>query len=71
LPRRKLKRNLLNIETYGIKAALQSIHKYLGRYENLLSDYMNSLKPKFSGHANVDELFVKIDGEMNVGRLRP
>jgi len=71
LPRRKLKRNLLNIETYGIKAAPQTIHKYLGRYENLLSDYMNSLKPKFSGHANVDELFVKIDGEMNVGRLRP
>jgi transposase-like protein len=25
---------------------------------------MNSLKPKFSGDVNVDELFVKIDGQM-------
>ncbi|PWU81883.1 MAG: hypothetical protein DLM72_04715 [Candidatus Nitrosopolaris wilkensis] len=25
---------------------------------------MNSLKPRFSGNVNVDELFVKIDGQM-------
>jgi transposase-like protein len=47
-------------ETYGIKAAPQTIHNYLGRYEKLLPEYMNSLKPKFSGDVNVDELFVKI-----------
>jgi transposase-like protein len=51
-------------ETYGIKVSYQTIHNYLGRYEKLLSDYMNSLKPKFSGNVNVDELFVKIDGQM-------
>ena len=49
-------------ETYGIKVSYQTIHNYLGRYEKLLSDYMISLKPKFSG--DVDELFVKIDGQM-------
>jgi len=51
-------------ETYGIKVAYKTVFNYLRRYEKLLSDYMNSLKPKFSGDANVDELFVKIDGEM-------
>ena len=51
-------------ETYGIKVSHQTVHNYLGRYEKLLSDYMNSLKPQFSGNVNVDELFVKIDGQM-------
>jgi transposase-like protein len=51
-------------ETFDIKVSYQTIHNYLGRYEKLLSDYMNSLKPKFSGNVNVDELFVKIDGQM-------
>jgi transposase-like protein len=47
-------------ETYGVKVSYQTIHNYLSRYEKLLSDYMQSLKPKFSGEVNVDELFVKI-----------
>lgn len=52
-------------ETYGIRVAPTTILNYLKRYEKLLSDYMtNCLKPKFSGHVNVDELYVKIDGEM-------
>jgi transposase-like protein len=51
-------------ETYGIKVAYKTVFNYLRRYEKLLSDYMNSLKPKFSGDVNVDELFVKIDGQM-------
>jgi len=51
-------------ETFDIKVSYQTIHNYLRRYEKLLSDYMNSLKPKFSGNVNVDELFVKIDGQM-------
>ena len=55
------------------KAAPHTIHNYLGRYENLLSDYLNNLKPKFSGHVNVDELFVKVDGQMKYlfGALDP
>src|ERR671921_2728648 len=51
-------------ETYGIKVSYQTIHNYLRRYEKLLSNYMNNLKPKFSGNVNVDELWVKIDGQM-------
>jgi transposase-like protein len=51
-------------ETYGIKTCPQTIENYLGRYEKLLSDYMNDLKPKFSGHVNVDELWIKIDGQI-------
>ena len=49
-------------ESYRIKVSYQTIHNYMGRYEKLLSDYMISLKPKFSG--DVDELFVKIDSQM-------
>ncbi len=51
-------------ETYGIKASYQTVHNYLKRCEKLLSEYMNSLRPKFSGHVNIDELYVKVDGEM-------
>jgi transposase-like protein len=51
-------------ETYGIKTCPQTVENYLGRYERLLSDYMNSLKPAFSGHVNVDELWIKIDGQI-------
>jgi transposase-like protein len=51
-------------ETYGIKVAYKTVYNHLRRYEKMLSDYMNSLKPKFSGNVNVDELFVKIDGQM-------
>lgn len=51
-------------ETYGIKVSYQTVYNYLKRYERLLTEYMNSLKPKFSGHINIDELYVKIDGEM-------
>jgi len=50
--------------TYGIKVACKTVFNYLRRYKKLLSDYINSLKPKFSGDVNVDELFVKIDGHM-------
>jgi transposase-like protein len=52
------------IETYGIKVSQQTIHNYLKRYEKLLSDYMNSLRPVVSGDVNIDELYVKIDGKM-------
>jgi transposase-like protein len=37
---------------------------YLKRYEALLSEYMTSLKPRFAGNVNIDELYVKIDGQM-------
>jgi transposase-like protein len=52
-------------ETYGIKVVPATVLNYLKRYEKLLSEYMtNCLKPKFSGNVNVDELYVKIDGQM-------
>jgi transposase-like protein len=52
-------------ETYGIKVVPTTIFNYLKRYEKLLSEYMaNCLKPKFSGNVNIDELYVKIDGQM-------
>lgn len=52
-------------ETYGIKVTHPTILNYLKRYERLLSDYMkNALKPQFSGKVNIDELYVKIDGQM-------
>jgi transposase-like protein len=51
-------------ETYGLRLSYKTVYNYLRRYEKLLSDYMNSLRPKFSGDVNVDELFVKIDGQM-------
>ncbi len=52
------------LETYGIKVCHKTIHNYLTRYGRLLSEYMANLKPAFSGHVNVDELYVKIDGQM-------
>jgi transposase-like protein len=51
-------------ETYGIKVAPTTVLNYLKRYETLLSQYMASLKPKFAGNVNIDELYVKIDGQM-------
>jgi transposase-like protein len=45
-------------ETYGIKVSYQTIYNYLKRFEKLLTEYMNSLKPKFSGAVNVNELYV-------------
>jgi transposase-like protein len=52
-------------ETYGIKVVPTTILNYLKRYEKLLSEYMTKcLKPKFSGHINIDELYVKIDGQI-------
>ncbi len=45
-------------ETYGIKVSYQTIHNYLKRFEKLLTEYMKSLKPKFSGAVNVNELYV-------------
>jgi transposase-like protein len=51
-------------ETYGIRVSYKTVYNYLKRYERLLSDYMNDLKPKFSGHVNVDELWIKIDGQI-------
>ncbi|MGI0014426.1 MAG: IS6 family transposase [Nitrososphaera sp.] len=52
-------------ETYGMKIAPTTVLNYLKRYEKLLSEYMTKcLKPKFSGNVNVDELYVKIDGQM-------
>lgn len=60
-------------ETYGIKVSYQTIFNYLKRYEKLLGEYMSNLKPKFSGHVNVDELYIKIDGQMKYlfGALDP
>jgi transposase-like protein len=43
-------------ETYGIKVSYQTIYNYLKRFEKLLTEYMKSLKPKFSGAVN--ELYV-------------
>lgn len=51
-------------ETYGIKVAPTTVLNYLKRYEALLNQYMTSLKPKFAGNVNIDELYVKIDGQM-------
>lgn len=52
-------------ETYGIKVVPTTSLNYLRRYERLLTEYMtNCLKPKFSGNVNVDELYIKIDGQM-------
>ncbi len=52
-------------ETYGIKVSHQTIHNYLARYAKLLSEYMDSIGKdvKFSGRANVDELYVRVDGQ--------
>ena len=43
-------------ETYGIKVSYQTIHNYLKRFEKLLTEYMKSLKPKFSGAVNFSAL---------------
>jgi transposase-like protein len=51
-------------ETYGIKVAPTTVLNYLKRYEALLSQYMTSLKPRFEGRVNVDELYVKVAGQM-------
>jgi hypothetical protein len=52
-------------ETYGIKVVPTTILNYPKRYEKLLSEYMTkALQPKFSGHINIDELYVKIDGQL-------
>lgn len=52
-------------ETYGIKVVPTTVLNYLKRYEKLLTEYMtNCLKPQFSGHVNIDELWIKIDGQM-------
>lgn len=51
-------------ETYGLHVAHQTIHKWIKKYEKLLSEYVASLTPNVSGKLNVDEVWIKVKGEM-------
>ncbi len=50
--------------TYSIKIAHKTVHNYIRRYEKLLTEYVSTLKPEFSGKVNIDEMYIRVKGEM-------
>ena len=51
-------------ETYGLKIAHTTVFKWIKKYERILSEYVAELSPNISGKLNVDEVYVKVKGEM-------
>lgn len=51
-------------ETYGMHIAHQTIHDWIKKYEGLLSEYVAELTPNISGKLNIDEVWIKVKGEM-------
>lgn len=51
-------------DTYGLKLAHSTVFRWIKKYERLLSEYVKDLTPNVSGKLNVDEVWVKVKGEM-------
>lgn len=51
-------------DTYGLKLSHTTIFSWIKKYEKLLSEYVAELTPNISGKLNVDEVWIKVKGEM-------
>ncbi len=51
-------------ETYGISISYKTVQNWIKKYEKLLSEYVAELTPNVSGKLNVDEVWIKVKGEM-------
>jgi len=51
-------------ETYGIQISYKTVQRWIKKYEKLLSEYVAELTPNISGKLNVDEVYVKVKGEL-------
>jgi transposase-like protein len=51
-------------ETFGLKISHQTVYNWIAKYAELLTKYLESLIPHFSGQINADELYVFIRDDL-------
>jgi putative transposase len=53
-----------SIRLLGVQVSYQTIFKWIKKYVNLMQNYVEKLKPNVGGVWRVDELWLKIKGDM-------
>ncbi|MFZ3168154.1 MAG: DDE-type integrase/transposase/recombinase [Candidatus Methanoperedens sp.] len=58
-------RNTMNsLKLIGVQVSHQTILNWIGKYTNLMKEYVDKLKPQVSGTWRADEVFIKFSGNM-------
>ncbi|MDG6934952.1 MAG: IS1/IS6 family transposase [Nitrososphaerota archaeon] len=60
-----LRNTKLALKMMGVSVSHVTIYKWIGKYVNLMNDYLERITPQVSGVWRTDEIYVKFRGKMN------
>jgi transposase-like protein len=59
-----LRNTMKSLRLLGVEVSYKTIHNWIGKYMNLMKNYVEKLTPNVSDTWRADELYIKIKGDM-------